>query len=237
MFAQDDARKHDEATSHGDDGGRELVPLGKAAALLGVHTVTLRRWSDGGKFPVYKTPGGHRRYDVRDILDHLGRETEELTPEDANEWAGSALDTTRQMVAHSHSMQWLGSVTDTEMRSDFRKMGRRLLGLLFQFVAADEPDRAFIDEAAALGRMQAQHGIRAGMSLTSLLEATLFFRDILVESSMHMPKSVSVSSETNLRVMRRINQLMNAIQLSVADAYEETRSSGGMIDGQAGASR
>ena len=40
----------------------DLLRLAEAAALLGVHPDTLRRWTDEGKVPCTRTPGGQRRY-------------------------------------------------------------------------------------------------------------------------------------------------------------------------------
>jgi excisionase family DNA binding protein len=46
----------------------EWLTLGQAARYLGVAQSTIRKWSDGGRVRVYKTPGRHRRY-RRDDLD------------------------------------------------------------------------------------------------------------------------------------------------------------------------
>lgn len=39
-----------------------LIPIRKAAEILGVSLDTLRRWDKSGKFPAIKSPGGHRFY-------------------------------------------------------------------------------------------------------------------------------------------------------------------------------
>jgi len=41
-----------------------LVSIGRAAKILGVSIITLRRWDSEGKFPSIKTEGGHRRYEL-----------------------------------------------------------------------------------------------------------------------------------------------------------------------------
>lgn len=41
--------------------------VAEAAAFLGVSPLTLRKWSNEGKIPVYRTPGGHRRYRMSDL--------------------------------------------------------------------------------------------------------------------------------------------------------------------------
>ena len=42
----------------------KLVSIGRAAKILGVSEITLRRWDKEGKLPSIKTEGGHRRYDI-----------------------------------------------------------------------------------------------------------------------------------------------------------------------------
>jgi len=49
----------------------KLVSIGKAAKILGVSEVTLRRWDEDGKLVSIKTEGGHRRYDISKIKPEL----------------------------------------------------------------------------------------------------------------------------------------------------------------------
>lgn len=45
--------------------------LSDAAAIIGVHPETLRRWADAGKVRTFRTPGGQRRFyraDVENLL-------------------------------------------------------------------------------------------------------------------------------------------------------------------------
>lgn len=41
--------------------------LSDAAAIIGVHPETLRRWADAGKVRSFRTPGNQRRFDRVDI--------------------------------------------------------------------------------------------------------------------------------------------------------------------------
>ena len=43
------------------------LTVSEAAALLGVHADTLRRWTAAGKVPSWLTPGGQRRYRRSDV--------------------------------------------------------------------------------------------------------------------------------------------------------------------------
>ena len=44
-----------------------LLNVGQAAAYLGVSAASLRSWSNQGLVPVYRTPGGQRRYSTSDL--------------------------------------------------------------------------------------------------------------------------------------------------------------------------
>ena len=44
------------------------LTISEAARFLGVSLSTVRRWSDAGVLPSYRTPGGQRRYN-RDQLE------------------------------------------------------------------------------------------------------------------------------------------------------------------------
>lgn len=41
--------------------------VAEAAAYIGISPLTLRKWSNEGVIPVYRTPGGHRRYRQSDL--------------------------------------------------------------------------------------------------------------------------------------------------------------------------
>ena len=48
-----------------------FLNVGDAAAFLGVSAASLRKWSDQGLVPVYRTPGGQRRYAPGDLEEFL----------------------------------------------------------------------------------------------------------------------------------------------------------------------
>jgi excisionase family DNA binding protein len=198
----------------------EWLSLSKAAAMLGVHSMTLRRWSDGGRFPSYRTPGGHRRFSRQDIDQYLAREHGGPPSKLSSSWADAALVQTRQKVARQGEHHWLKAVDEEDLRGEYRQLGHQLMGLLLQYVAAEEPYENFVEEAHRIGYLYGAYGKRAGLSLTNILEATLFFRDILVESSLKIPENTYVEPEASLRILRRVNKIVNTVQLAVSEYYE-----------------
>ena len=182
--------------------------------------MTLRRWSDSGRFPSYRTPGGHRRFSRQEIESYLARQRSNQTDQLPETWASAALVQTRQEVAQHQGQRWMQAVVGQDLRDEYRQLGHQLMGLLLQYVATEEPNGTFIEEAKRIGRLYGAYGRRAGLSLTNILEATLFFRDILVESSLKIPATTYVEPGASLRILRRVNQVINSVQLAVADYYE-----------------
>lgn len=198
----------------------EWLSLGKAAAILGVHSMTLRRWSDNGRFPSTRTAGGHRRFASKDIQAYLARQKQGRGKKLSNNWASTALIETRQQVSHHTEHRWLKKIAEEDLKGEYRQLGHQLMGLLLQYVATDEPNDSFVTEARRIGASYGIYGKRAGLSLTSILEATLFFRDILLESSLQVPVSGYVETDASLRILKRVNHIINAIQLAVSEFYE-----------------
>ncbi|QDP12553.1 MerR family transcriptional regulator [Prescottella equi] len=54
-------------TKHADS-GEAFLPVGEAAALIGVSTDTLKRWEKAGRISSRRTPTGHRRFSRTDVL-------------------------------------------------------------------------------------------------------------------------------------------------------------------------
>jgi excisionase family DNA binding protein len=51
----------------------------EAARIIGVSQPTLRKWTDDGRIPAFKTPGGHRRYLRSEVQEfQASREEERL---------------------------------------------------------------------------------------------------------------------------------------------------------------
>ena len=56
---------------------KKSISIGEAAELLGVSVGTLRRWNRENKFhPTFRTEGGHRRYNLQEILNKINKNQE-----------------------------------------------------------------------------------------------------------------------------------------------------------------
>ena len=57
-----------------------LLNVSEAATYLGVSAASLRKWSDQGLVPVYRTPGGQRRYALEDLEDFIASMRQPASP-------------------------------------------------------------------------------------------------------------------------------------------------------------
>ena len=55
------------------------ISIGKVADLFGVTTQSIRDWTKQGKLSVIRTLGNHRRYNLEEIEQKLGIESENKT--------------------------------------------------------------------------------------------------------------------------------------------------------------
>jgi excisionase family DNA binding protein len=53
------------------EASQRFLNVSEAAEFLGVSAASLRKWSDQGIVPVYRTPGGQRRYAPADLEEFL----------------------------------------------------------------------------------------------------------------------------------------------------------------------
>ncbi|MGH2379403.1 MAG: helix-turn-helix domain-containing protein [Candidatus Limnocylindria bacterium] len=53
------------------EASQKLFNVSEAAAHIGVSAASLRKWSDQGLVPVYRTPGGQRRYSPEDLEEFI----------------------------------------------------------------------------------------------------------------------------------------------------------------------
>ncbi|MEM1126059.1 MAG: helix-turn-helix domain-containing protein [Bacteroidota bacterium] len=210
-----------------------LTPA-EAAEALGVHVVTIRRWTESGRLEAIRTPGGHRRIPHAEIL--RLRDAHELahaspsvemsaTPQPVaadRAWADHALIHARYELQTHGDEQWMMRLSE-EARAHSRESGRRLMGLLLQYIAGStpDPDPALWHEVHELAGGYAVQMRRSGLSLTQATRAILFFRDVLMQSTAYYPHLHEQGTEQHVELMRKLSRFMNEIQLVITGVYED----------------
>lgn len=199
------------------------LSLSQASRFLGVHSTTLRRWADAGAVPVFLTPGGHRRFAVADI-EALAARRSVSEQALATSWVRRALAQARtELERVDQPPDWLIRLDDDE-RAAWRQVSMRLMGIVLRYVSAHENSEHLLEEARDIGTNYAQNAQHFGMSLTTALEAALFFRDTLIEAAMEMPERTGQTSDASMQLLRRISRVLNVVQLAVVAGYEDVPS-------------
>lgn len=171
----------------GPDGPHRAAPstpsdwlsLAEAARVLGVSGVTLRRWADDGRVPVFTTPGGHRRFSRRTLL-HLLPATRRDRPTLAHLGASP-----ERIVRAYHPRTpqpaggppWLEHLSDAD-RLEFRERGRHLLELLVEHLDASDPAAAMLklEEACRIAAGHGEQVAALGASMTEAVQTFIQFR-------------------------------------------------------------
>lgn len=127
--------------------------------------------------------------------------------------------TRREIVEHRQDKPWL-AVQNEDSRQQHRVLGRRLMGLTLQYISDVEGNGGLLEEARLVGVEYGRLARADNMPLTDAIQAALFFRDMLVETALQLPDGANVRPEANLRLVQRINKLLNTVQLAIASMYE-----------------
>lgn len=199
------------------------LTINEACSMLGVDQTTLRRWSDAGRIPVFRTVGGHRRYaesDVRAMIDH-GRQSNRRGPSPAPTRPPAPYQA--EYLQGARDRQWFAAF-DQESLDQLRGLGRDLVDLAMRYAREEpgSPDRAgLISEGQRIGVVYGQQSFAAGLTLAETVEAFLYFRFPVVFAAGSMVDSVAMPSEQVTRVFADVSQFMDRVLLATVRARED----------------
>ena len=182
------------------------MSLGEVCRALEINEATLRQWADRGRLPVYRTPGGHRRFlreDVEALMASNGPAATESDPEDL------ALRRIRRKLSQIDlaEQSWMESF-QAEGRDRMRLFGRRLLSLLLRDGLQQRRRRRgeTLLETHMLGNEYGSEMAARGVPLTDSVQAFLFFRQTVVEA---------VPPER----LRQVVEISDGVLVGLVDAY------------------
>ena len=198
------------------------LSLSQAATELNVHPTTLRRWANNGELPYMLTPGKHRRFALSSVRQFAAEQSQNMKPSNRLQdmWVEKAVTHTRQEIVSHEDQNWLATLDDSS-REQHRLLGRQLLGLTLQYISDPETNGNILEQARAVGLEYGRISRELGLPLTDALEAAMFFRDMLIEVALQLPESTRIQPEANVRLLRRINKLLNTVHLAIAELYDD----------------
>ncbi len=183
----------------------QWLSLSEASGLLGVHASTLRRWADTGRVPCQRTPGGHRRFSRRRLMQMLEGSASEAAVE-----ATTGLDA-----------PWHQAYERAGLIGELREVGQRLAGITTQFLLRDDSDERYLAEARAAAEAYAQQSMAGGISLVDAVHAFLYYRSSYVEIAAQSRSGEAAGGGS--RALGRYEHLMGQVLLALIGAYESAR--------------
>ncbi len=195
----------------------EWLTLGEASDLLGVHHSTLRAWADRGEIPVFRTPGGHRRFRLADIRAFLQARAGQSQSATAliDSVMEHALGRVRQELANMPGA-WHTDL-DESVRAANRERGRRLFALAFNYVMRPEQRAEILADGQRLGRQYGREAAQTGVNLAETGRTVQFFRRQLLEA---VRRDDTLDSK-DVQIRQMIAQFLDEILYAVLEGYEE----------------
>ena len=200
----------------------QWLALKEASDFLGVHFTTLRTWADNGEIPVFRTPGGHRRFSLDDLRRFLTQRSQLALP-DEHGLVHVAVDRTRQELNRSLpvTQEWRYPLQG-EAEQARRQRGRQLFALAVSFVLKPGQRERLLAQGRELGYEYGCEAAAGGVKLADTGRAVQFFRSQLVAAVRHHEgvNPPKVLDADDLRVQQLIDQFLDEVLYAVLNGYE-----------------
>jgi len=198
---------------------QEWLTLKDASELLGVHFTTLRAWADKGQIPVFRTPGGHRRFGVADLRRFLdGRANRMLMPA-REKLIDAAVGRVRQQIrTDAEEASWRYEL-EKDAAVQRQQRGRQLFALAISFMLKPLQRERILEDGR---RMGSEYGREAASNQIGLVEtgrAVQFFRQQLVQA-VHSEDNSGTFDADDVRIQGLIDQFLDEVLYAVLEGYE-----------------
>ncbi len=198
------------------------LSIDEAARLLGIGQSTLRRWSDAGLVPVYRTAGGHRRYREADLLAVLksgARPRRRLSRKALTDLSYSLYQS--QLLAQVTTRPWYARYRPEHL-AELRTLGRQLLDLTFRIVNRAVDRASLVRAGRALGHRYGEVSAAAGLSPAETVEAFLAFRVPTYVALAQFAEREEIPTRRVLRVLSELTMLLDEVLLATVQALSSS---------------
>jgi len=196
--------------------GEAWLSLSQAAAALGIHPVTLRRWADLERIPASRTAGGHRRFSRLDVETFLkGHRRIRRVGGIEHRWAAEAQRRIRRQPPFD-----AGRITllDPIDRERFRRSGQRLLALTVEVCqGACEVEQAR-REAKRIGRSYGAWARGKGIDSPKMLRAFHLIRRTMIDAAFELTEMENLEPQAVRELLVRLEESMDAVEMGLLEA-------------------
>ncbi|MCX2727549.1 helix-turn-helix domain-containing protein [Thermomicrobium sp. 4228-Ro] len=194
------------------------LTIDEAARLLGVGQSTLRRWSDAGLVPVYRTAGGHRRYREADLLAVLRSETRprrRLSRKALTDLSYSLYQS--QLIHQVTTRPWYRRYRPEHL-AELRALGKQLVDLAFRIVNRAVDRTSLIEAGRAIGRRYGELSAAAGLSPAEAVEAFLAFRAPTYIAIAQFAEREEIPTRRVVRLLSELTMMLDEVLLATMQA-------------------
>lgn len=206
----------------GENAVPQWLALKEASDFLGVHFTTLRTWADNGDIPVFRTPGGHRRFSLDDLRRFLAQRSQLATADEHGIVSVAVVRAREELERQLPVDQRWRYPLQGDAEQARRQRGRQLFALAVSFVLKPAQSERLLEQGRELGREYGWEAARSGIGLPETGKAVQFFRSQLVETVRHQ-ESAALPDADDLRVQRLIDLFLDEVLYAVLDGYEHGR--------------
>lgn len=200
---------------------RRWLSIDAACKMIGVDQSTLRRWSDSGKIPVFRTPGGHRRYSQDDLNAFLSG--------DSRPKRRMSRQLLTDMSMAGYEPDYLDAATrlpwyqayDVQTLQDLRLLGRQMVELTMSYISGRGDRKQILHESRDISREYGRRSAEAGLTTAEALEAFLFFRRPVFNAVNQYIEQEKIGSRRSCRIMSELTAYMDDVLLATIQAHEE----------------
>lgn len=200
------------------------LSIHEACEYLGVDQSTLRRWSDAGKVPVFRTPGGHRRYAKEDLLALVGegprrQERQRVGRQELADRTLAAYEEAYLRAARERRWYHAYSAAGQE---ELRRHGRRLVDVAVRYAStpAGGDRAALLAEGQQIGEYYGRSGAQAGLSAVETVEAFLYFRFPVIRAMLGMLEEEGAALKRVAKVFLEFGHFMDQVLLATVRSHE-----------------
>jgi excisionase family DNA binding protein len=181
--------------------------------MLGVDPSTLRAWTDAGRLPAFRTPGGHRRYRREDLEAFVARRRRSRSLREVVGGRAARLlpGSSRRQV---RAQPWYARV-GPEGTESLRRTCRALMDALAGYLVGGRHRDAALRDGQAAGRALGQEVAARGLSPEDAVQAFVFFKEAIVES---VATRLPVGAEEKVAAMRRIDEFLDRVLVEMMAA-------------------
>lgn len=202
-----------------DNGGRWLS-INAACEILGVDKSTLRRWSDRGRVPVFRTPGGHRRYSEDDLRSFLAGDLSQQRPVNRRELDALTREEFQRSRPESTIESFVASICEEVQNEDLRGACDRMLDLSVRYASGrGNADRLLVD-ACELGNQFGRYTACANLETSQAVETFLCFRRPLLDALGRYVEQKNLPVRRSCRMIGKLNAFLDIVLMSVIEAHE-----------------